>query len=67
MALFPAEIPAFAPIRFWADAYYEDIVLWSHMPSGGHFAAMEEPQLLAMELWKFQDVLTARQPKKSEF
>jgi hypothetical protein len=67
MALFPAEIPAFAPIRYWADAYYHDIVLWSHMPAGGHFAAMEEPFLLAKELWNFQDALLARQSNKKEF
>jgi hypothetical protein len=51
MALFPVEL--FAPIQYWASGTYENIVQWNHMPSGGHFAAMEEPLLLAKELWLF--------------
>ena len=62
MALFPAEIPVFTPIRMWANAYYHDIVQWNNMPRGGHFAALEEPMLLAKELWKFRAVLAARSP-----
>ena len=41
-ALFPKEI-AFAP-RKWAEARY-NIVRWTEMPRGGHFAALEEPEL----------------------
>ncbi len=31
--------------RKWAEGYY-NLKRWTPMPSGGHFAAMEEPQLL---------------------
>jgi pimeloyl-ACP methyl ester carboxylesterase len=42
-AIFPKEL--FRPPRAWADASY-NIVQWTRMPSGGHFAAMEEPDRL---------------------
>lgn len=42
-AIFPAEL--FVTPRSWAESSY-DIVRWTVMPRGGHFAAMEEPDLL---------------------
>jgi pimeloyl-ACP methyl ester carboxylesterase len=33
--------------------HFERITRWSRMPRGGHFAALEEPQLLAEELREF--------------
>jgi pimeloyl-ACP methyl ester carboxylesterase len=41
-ALFPNEIAL--PPRAWAEARF-NIVRWTEMPHGGHFAALEEPEL----------------------
>jgi pimeloyl-ACP methyl ester carboxylesterase len=30
-----------------------DVVQWTDMPRGGHFAAMEEPDLLAADIRRF--------------
>jgi len=43
-ANFPGEPLYTAPPRSWADRAY-NITRWSEMPRGGHFAAMEEPDL----------------------
>jgi pimeloyl-ACP methyl ester carboxylesterase len=32
---------------------YSDIRRWSKMPKGGHFAALEQPELLAREVREF--------------
>jgi pimeloyl-ACP methyl ester carboxylesterase len=50
MALFPQEISR--PPREWAERSY-DVRRWQEMPRGGHFAALEEPQLLASEVRAF--------------
>ena len=50
VAAFPAEISR--PPREWAERSY-NLRRWTHMPSGGHFAALEEPQLLAEEIREF--------------
>ena len=50
MAMFPQEIAR--PPREWAERSY-DVRRWSQMPSGGHFAALEEPELLAHEIREF--------------
>jgi pimeloyl-ACP methyl ester carboxylesterase len=42
---FPAEIVR-AP-RDWAERQLGDLRRWTEMPRGGHFAAFEEPELLA--------------------
>ncbi len=47
---FPGEILR-APRAFVERAYA--IVHWSEMPRGGHFAALEQPELLAQDLWRF--------------
>ncbi len=47
---FPKEISR--PPRTYADKGY-NIVQWNKMPSGGHFAAMEEPGLLAEDILSF--------------
>jgi pimeloyl-ACP methyl ester carboxylesterase len=49
-ALFPKEI--LHPPRAWAERVY-DIRRWTVMPAGGHFAALEEPELLAADLRAF--------------
>ncbi|MBB5402862.1 epoxide hydrolase family protein [Paraburkholderia youngii] len=49
-ALFPKEINH--PPRSWLERTF-NVVQWSEMPAGGHFAAMEKPELLAAEIRKF--------------
>ena len=50
VALFPKEIPA--PPRELAERGM-NIARWTQMPKGGHFAAMEQPALLAEDLREF--------------
>ena len=49
-AIFPADIDH--PPREWAERSY-DVVRWTEMPRGGHFASAEEPELLAEEIRSF--------------
>jgi pimeloyl-ACP methyl ester carboxylesterase len=49
-ASFPKEI--LHPPRAWAERVY-DIRRWTVMPSGGHFAALEEPDALARDIAEF--------------
>jgi len=51
IARFPGEIYPF-PSRALAERQY-NIVRWTEMPSGGHFAAMEEPTLFAKDVIEF--------------
>lgn len=46
-SLFPADIGR--PPREWAERFF-NVQRWTEMPQGGHFAAMEEPELLAADL-----------------
>lgn len=46
-ALFPEDISQ--PPRAWAERFF-NVQRWTEMPRGGHFAAMEEPALLAADL-----------------
>ena len=50
-AQFPKEI--LTPPRALAEKTYTDIRRWSAMPKGGHFAALEQPELLAREVREF--------------
>ncbi len=49
-AIFPKEI--IRPPRRWAEQRY-NVTRWTEMPSGGHFAALEEPALLVEDLRAF--------------
>src|SRR5215468_1167004 len=49
-AIFPGEM--IRPPRRWAERCY-DVRRWTHMPSGGHFAALEEPEALVGEIRAF--------------
>ena len=49
-AHFPGEL--FHPPRHWVERAY-NIVHWTEMDRGGHFAAMEEPALLAGDIRAF--------------
>jgi microsomal epoxide hydrolase len=50
-AAFPREIRR--PPRSMAEKVYTDIRHWTVMPRGGHFAAMEQPDLLACDVATF--------------
>jgi pimeloyl-ACP methyl ester carboxylesterase len=50
MAHFPKEDPF--PPRSWIERGY-NIQHWTEMPSGGHFAACEEPELLVNDIREF--------------
>ena len=50
VAVFPGEI-FFSP-RKWVESRY-NVVQWTEMPRGGHFAAMEEPSLYVADVAKF--------------
>ena len=47
---FPLELPT--PPRRWVERGY-DVCRWTEMPRGGHFAAWEEPELLAEDIREF--------------
>jgi pimeloyl-ACP methyl ester carboxylesterase len=49
-ALFPYEISV--PPRRWVEARY-NLTRWTEMPRGGHFAALEEPELLVDDVRAF--------------
>ena len=50
IARFPREAPS--PPRAWVERVY-DVRRWTEMPRGGHFAAFEEPGLLAEDVGGF--------------
>jgi pimeloyl-ACP methyl ester carboxylesterase len=53
VAVFPHELVSEGePPREWAERVY-DIRRWTPMPSGGHFAPIEEPELLARDIVAF--------------
>lgn len=50
-ALFPAEMLAWPP-RSYSERLY-NITRWTEMPRGGHFPAMEQPELLVGDIREF--------------
>ena len=48
-----------APPREWAERIFADLRRWTEMPRGGHFAAFEEPELLAEDVVAFLDEVRA--------
>jgi pimeloyl-ACP methyl ester carboxylesterase len=52
VALFPADPPSGMP-REWAERSYSDLRRFGRMARGGHFPAMEEPELLAEDIRSF--------------
>ena len=54
-ALFPAELLSWPP-RSYAERIY-NIVRWTEMPRGGHFAALEQPALLIEDIRAFARTL----------
>jgi pimeloyl-ACP methyl ester carboxylesterase len=49
-AIFPEDISH--PPREWAERFF-NVQRWTTMPRGGHFAAMEEPELLVDDIRAF--------------
>jgi pimeloyl-ACP methyl ester carboxylesterase len=47
-SIFPKEI--FRPSRRWAERRYSDIRQWHELDKGGHFAALEQPEVLVDEV-----------------
>jgi pimeloyl-ACP methyl ester carboxylesterase len=50
VSVFPREIAM--PPRSWVERVF-DVHRWTEMPAGGHFAALEKPDLLAAEMRAF--------------
>ncbi|RDI07382.1 pimeloyl-ACP methyl ester carboxylesterase [Pseudomonas fluorescens] len=50
VALFPNELPM--PPRSWVERCF-NVDRWTVMPRGGHFAALEQPELLAEDIRAF--------------
>jgi pimeloyl-ACP methyl ester carboxylesterase len=57
VALFPRELPM--PPRSWVERVFE-VSRWTEMPAGGHFAALEQPELLAQDIRTFLRPLRRR-------
>lgn len=51
LAAFPHEL-VHTP-HAWAKKVFKNIITYSYMPRGGHFAAFEEPKLLAQDIMRF--------------
>ena len=61
-ALFPKDISS--PPKDFAERFF-NVQQWTEMPKGGHFAAMEQPELLAEDIRKFVTSLqTHLRPEK---
>ncbi|NQW00245.1 MAG: alpha/beta hydrolase, partial [Rhodospirillales bacterium] len=54
-ALFPAEFLAWPP-RSYVNRVY-NVTHWTELPRGGHFPAMEEPDMLTQDIRKFARTL----------
>jgi microsomal epoxide hydrolase len=40
----------FTPAKVWGDQAYSKLFYWNEVPKGGHFAALEQPELFVAEL-----------------
>jgi len=57
VAVYPGEI--FRSPKAWAETRYP-IVHWYEAPRGGHFAALEQPEIFAADLWQFRGALRSQ-------
>jgi pimeloyl-ACP methyl ester carboxylesterase len=57
VTVFPRELPM--PPRSWVERGL-NVVHWTQMPAGGHFAALEQPEALAEEIRAFFRPLRSR-------
>ena len=58
IAVFPRD--PFLPVRRFAERDFTNIVQWSEFDRGGHFAAMEEPDLFVSDLRRFAVALAGQ-------
>jgi len=49
ITVFPGEV--YQAPRSWAERAYPKLIYFNEVNKGGHFAAWEEPELFARELW----------------
>lgn len=69
----PPRIPVYVPTgfacfpnelmhtpRLWVKQKYRKLVTFTPMDRGGHFAAMEEPQLMAEDIQKFTKIVEGK-------
>ncbi|XP_066535520.1 epoxide hydrolase 1 isoform X2 [Hoplias malabaricus] len=61
LAAFPHEL-LHCP-RVWARSRFRDVRSYTYMPRGGHFAAFEEPALLAQDLLQFVEKVERKRSK----
>lgn len=54
-SLFPGEISL--PSRRWAERRYRNLIYWNYLDRGGHFAALEQPDLFVGEVRRFFNLL----------
>src|SRR3984893_17504777 len=55
----------FTPPKVWGDQTYSKLFYWNEVPKGGHFAALEQPELFVAELRKLRsDALTGGQQRR---
>ena len=57
-ALFPKEFLSWPPKSYVKRVY--NVMQWSKMNSGGHFASMEQPELLIRDIYKYFRLLKKR-------
>lgn len=62
VAVYPRD-PSRPIRRAWAEPGYPNIVQWTEQPAGGHFAALEKPDLFVADLWEFNRQIALSQPE----
>lgn len=50
--------------KLWVKQKYRNLVTFTPMARGGHFAAMEEPQLMAEDIQKFIKLVEKKKKKQ---
>ena len=48
VSVFPGEL--FRPLKLWGERVYSNLIYWNEVARGGHFAALEQPNLFVAEL-----------------
>lgn len=50
--------------KLWVKEKYRKLMTYTPMASGGHFAAMEEPQLMAEDIQNFTKIVEKKKKKQ---
>ena len=50
VSVYPGEL--YRPLKIWGERTYSKLFYWNEVPKGGHFAALEQPELFVAELRK---------------